>query len=215
MVDNEEADRGLLVRILEPLGFEVTPLPSGVACLSLLRLCPPAQLPDALFMDLAMPGLDGWATLRAIQQEGLSEAPAAIVSANAFDKALDNDVGITPDDFIVKPVRVNELLDWLGRRLSLQWIEVARPKEALAGAPATEASGASESLPSQEALRSLEDQVHAGYMRGVHKVLDQIAQDEPGCEAFIQRVRQLARQFQLDALARLLKDALAQAQSRS
>ena len=215
VVDNEEADRGLLVRILEPLGFEVTPLPSGVACLSLLRLCPPAQLPDALFMDLAMPGLDGWATLRAIQQEGLSEAPAAIVSANAFDKALDNDVGITPDDFIVKPVRVNELLDWLGRRLSLQWIEVARPKEALAGAPAAEASGASESLPSQEALRSLEDQVHAGYMRGVHKVLDQIAQDEPGCEAFIQRVRQLARQFQLDALARLLKDALAQAQSRS
>ena len=215
VVDNEEADRGLLVRILEPLGFEVTPLPSGVACLSLLRLCPPAQLPDALFMDLAMPGLDGWATLRAIQQEGLSQAPAAIVSANAFDKALDNDVGITPDDFIVKPVRVNELLDWLGRRLSLQWIEVARPKEALAGAPATEASGASESLPSQEALRSLEDQVHAGYMRGVHKVLDQIAQDEPGCEAFIQRVRQLARQFQLDALARLLKDALAQAQSRS
>ena len=98
VVDNEEADRGLLVRILEPLGFEVTPFASGVDCLAGLRVCPPAQQPHAVFMDLAMPGLDGWATLRAIRTEGLSEAPAAIVSANAFDKALENDVGIAPED---------------------------------------------------------------------------------------------------------------------
>ncbi len=129
VVDNEEADRGLLVRILEPLGFEVRRLASGEDCLALLREAgchADGWRPDAIFMDLAMPGLDGWATLRAIQTEGLCEAPAAIVSANAFDKALDNDVGIRPEDFIVKPVRVAELLDWLGRRLGLQWIEAER-----------------------------------------------------------------------------------------
>ena len=84
--------------------------------------------PDAILMDLAMPGLDGWATVRAIRDRGLGAAPIAIVSGNAFDKGLDNDVGIVADDFVLKPVRVNELLDWLGARLGLTWQE-AEPRE--------------------------------------------------------------------------------------
>ncbi|PZQ45362.1 MAG: hypothetical protein DI556_22850, partial [Rhodovulum sulfidophilum] len=213
VVDNEEADRGLLVRILEPLGFEVTPFASGVDCLAGLRVCPPAQQPHAVFMDLAMPGLDGWASLHAIRSEGLSEAPAAIVSANAFDKALENDVGIAPEDFIVKPVRVAELLDWLGRRLSLQWIETERASTAEAALPSSPSGqggdDAPKALPSIDVLRTLEDQVHAGYIRGVHKVLDQIAAAEPQCEPFVQRLRAMAKQFQLDAMAEVLREALA------
>ncbi|MDX9842796.1 MAG: ATP-binding protein [Aquabacterium sp.] len=212
VVDNEEADRGLLVRILSPLGFEVTPLASGLDCLAHLRQTPPQLQPHVIFMDLAMPGLDGWGTLRAIRTEGLSTAPVAIVSANAFDKALDNDVGITPDDFIVKPVRVAELLDWLGRQLQLDWIVAERPAEvASLSAPA----GAATVYPSEAALRRLEDQIHAGYVRGVHKALDQIAADEPHCEPFVQRMRTLARQFHLDAMATLIEEALAQAQPPS
>ncbi len=223
MVDNEEADRGLLMRILEPLGFEVSAMASGLECLTHMRTCPTRLLPHAIFMDLAMPGLDGWATIRAIRTDGLSDAPVAIVSANAFDKALENEVGITPEDFIVKPVRVPELLDWLGRRLQLQWIEVERavPQPAghaaaasLGGADPSAAAPQADVLPSLGALRSLEDQIHTGYMRGVHKVLDQIAAAEPQCEPFVQRLRALARQFQLDALAELLKDSLERAHAR-
>lgn len=164
VVDNEEADRGLLWRILEPLGFEVQTFASGEDCLAQLRHGALSDRPDALFMDLAMPGLDGWATLRAIRLEQLTTAPAAIVSANAFDKGLENDVGILPEDFIVKPVRVSELLDWLGRRLKLQWIETNRHAMA---ASAPEALGSeTEAVPSLNALLELEDQIHAGYVRG-------------------------------------------------
>ncbi len=214
-VDNEEADRGLLVRILEPLGFDVVPLPSGIDCLAQLRALPPAEHPHAIFMDLAMPGLDGWATLRAIQQEGLCDAPAAIVSANAFDKALDNDVGIRPEDFIVKPVKVAELLDWLGRRLGLRWIEAERIVQAPTEPEDSTATRHGGALPKLEALRQLEEQVHAGYIRGVHKVLDQIAAAQPECQAFVARLRELARQFQLDALARQLEEALEAASAES
>jgi CheY-like chemotaxis protein len=211
VVDNEEADRGLLLRVLEPIGFEVTTLASGLDCLEALRRCPPHQLPHALFMDLAMPGLDGWGTLRAIRKEGLTAAPAAIVSANAFDKALDNDVGITPEDFIVKPVRVAELLDWLGRQLDLKWIEAQHlPLVTLvqgAGVLHAEQS-AQQALPSLESLHQLEDQVRAGYVRGVHRALDQMAAQEPACEPFVLGLRQLARQFQLDALAAQVQEAI-------
>jgi CheY-like chemotaxis protein len=81
--------------------------------------------PDALFIDLAMPGIDGWETLRRLRAQHGFTLPAAVVSANAFDRKLDNPVGLPPEDFIVKPVRLPELLDWLGRRLDLQWVTSA------------------------------------------------------------------------------------------
>jgi len=118
VVDNEEPDRELLVQLLAPMGFELRTAASGQACLDLLAS---GWRPDAIFMDLAMPGIDGWETLRRLHAAGHSAIHLAIVSANAFDKGLDNDVGIAPDDFIVKPVRHTELLGWLARRLDLRW----------------------------------------------------------------------------------------------
>ncbi|HEX5311695.1 hybrid sensor histidine kinase/response regulator [Aquabacterium sp.] len=197
VVDNEEADRGLLVRILEPMGFDVMPFESGLACLAMLRHGPSSMKPDAFFMDLAMPGLDGWGTVEAIRAEALSDAPVAIVSANAFEKGAENNVGISADDFMVKPVRVTELLDWLGRRLQLEWIEVQRADAADPGL-----------MPSAAALRHLDEQIQSGYVRGVHRVLDQIAQSEPHCDGFVQRMRDMARQFQLDAMAVVIRNAM-------
>ena len=101
-----------------------------------------------------------------------------------------------------------ELLDWLGRRLTLQWIEVEREAPQAAPDGGGGGAGVSEVLPKLEVLRTLEEQIHAGYIRGVHKVLDQIATAQPECEAFVARMRVLARQFQLDVLARQVEEAL-------
>ncbi|PPE67989.1 ATP-binding protein [Caldimonas caldifontis] len=199
VVDNEEVDRGLLASVLQPLGFEIHQAASGHECLAMLH-----QIrPDAIFMDLAMPGIDGWETLRRIQREGLSTAPVAIVSANAFDKGLDNDVGITPQDFLVKPVRVAELLDWLGARLALEWLSTD-PGMLVAPAPVPD----TRALPSPHWLRSLASQVELGYYRGIVRVLDQIEAEQPDCAAFLARLRGLAREFQFDTMNRLIQDAL-------
>ena len=117
VIDNEEVDRGLMLSLLGPLGFEIHQAASGEEGLQVLE----SLQPDAIFLDLAMPGIDGWETLRRLRDRGLSRAPVAIVSANAFDKGLENGLGITPADFLVKPVRLGELLDWLGTRLALTW----------------------------------------------------------------------------------------------
>ena len=123
VVDNEEPDRELLVHLLEPLGFELRTAASGHDCLDLLAA---GLRPDAILMDLAMPGIDGWETIRRLRAIEGGHARVAIVSANAFDKGLDNDVGIRAEDFVLKPVRHSELLDWLERQLGLQWLEQPR-----------------------------------------------------------------------------------------
>jgi len=202
VVDNEEADRQLLADLLQPLGFEIEQAASGEDGLARLA----TLQPDAIFMDLAMPGIDGWETMRRIRQQGLSAAPLAVVSANAFDKGLDNDLGLPAADFLVKPVRLADLLDWLGQRLQLQWVTV-QPAPAVQAHNAAPAPG-EETYPPAEALESLRALVDTGYLRGITTQLDRIEAEHSAAAAFVGRLRTMARAFQLDAMTQTLTKAL-------
>jgi len=196
VVDNEEPDRELLVRVLEPLGFELRTAASGHDALDLLAT---GYRPDAILMDLAMPGIDGWETIRRAQRFGLPKTHIAIVSANAFDKGLDNDVGIVPEDFVLKPVRHSELLDWLERRLALVWTDaavaaVALPREAQP----------TQVLPSEPWLVALRELAGLGYYRGIMNKLDELEAAESQCSVFINDMRGLTRQFQFETLLQRL-----------
>ena len=201
VVDNEEADRRLLIDRLAPLGFALLQAASGEDALALLAV----QAVDAVLLDLAMPGIDGWATLRRLQAQGLQALPVAIVSANAFDKGLDNDLGITPADFLVKPVRMAELLAWLQRRLALQWLDDAPPAAPLL----VPVPGPAEVAPPPAALLALDELVRLGYLRGIQKKLDAIEAVYPACAALVGQWRALASAFQLDTLAYRIQAMLA------
>jgi len=131
----------------------------------------------------------------------------AIVSANAFDKALDNDVGIRPEDFIVKPVRHSELLDWIGQRLQLTWLDGASSPPPTAAPPAAPAVALPLCYPHAAARAALAEGVALGYYRGIMTTLDQIERQQPECQPLVQQMRDLARQFQFDAIHQLLQQA--------
>jgi signal transduction histidine kinase/FixJ family two-component response regulator len=202
VVDNEEADRDILVSLLQPLGFEIRTAVSGHDCLDLLAA---GLQPHAILMDLAMPGIDGWETIRRLRALGASSAalqPAqpqiAIVSANAFDKGLENDVGIRNEDFILKPVRHSELLDWLERQLSLTWLTQApAPAAAAVAAPLTALV-----WPAATELKALSELINLGFFRGIMNQLDKIEKAQPECHVFVAAMQALARQFEFDAMAR-------------
>ncbi|CAN5441333.1 ATP-binding protein [soil metagenome] len=203
VVDNEETDRDLLVSLLEPLGFELRVAASGHDCLDLLAA---GYQPDAILMDLAMPGIDGWETVRRLRTNPPGAAVTrhvAIVSANAFDKGLDNDVGIRPEDFILKPVRHAELLDWLERHLEIEWMENAAPR----ASPAPESVRAARVYPPQQQLDALGEVVTLGYYRGIMNLLDEIESGHPASAGFVLEMRELARQFQFEAMSRILQQA--------
>ena len=197
VVDNEKVDRDLLQNVLEPLGFIVEDAASGYECLATV----PAFAPHLIFMDLGMPGIDGWETIRRLRQQGKSEAMIAILSANAFDKGLDNDVGIGPDDFIVKPLKVNQLLDWLGRKLELEWITAEQPT------PAPSAPSEPQPLvaPADSELNALDELINLGYLRGILNKLAEIERSDASHGEFVRVLRDLARQFQFDAMKEILR----------
>ncbi len=198
VVDNEEADRRLLADLLQPLGFRIDACASGEEALQRLAQGP---APDLVFMDLAMPGIDGWETIRRVRAAG-HVMPLAVVSANAFDRRLDNPVALPAEDFIVKPVRVNELLDWIGRRLAIDWITEGRTP-----APPPP-PGTLTALPPAPMLRALHEAVALGHVRGIGRQIEAIAAD-PAHGVFAERMRLLARGFRYEAMNEILTKALA------
>ena len=198
VVDNEEPDRELLVQLLQPMGFELRTAASGHDCLDLLAA---GYQPDVIFMDLAMPGIDGWETLRRVRGSGHEGIHLAVVSANAFDKGMENDAGILPEDFILKPVRHTELIAWLERRLSLAWrYGEAREAQEAQALPAT----SPRVLPGASQLAALQEVVSLGFYRGIMNMLAEIERQQPDTAAFVEDMRVLARQFQFEAMGRQL-----------
>ena len=204
IVDNEKTDRDLLASMLEPLGFQVAEAASGQECLDML----PSFCPHLIFMDLAMPGIDGWETIRRIRLAGWADCEIAIISANAFEKGADNDAGIAAENFITKPVSMHELLDWIGKHLLLEWVTIE--------APSTMAEISSSPIqshyPPGEHLRSLDIQIELGYVKGILNKLDEIEQLDVVYGEFANNMRKLARQFQFGTMKTILQNGIDEAE---
>jgi CheY-like chemotaxis protein len=203
VVDNEQVDRELIVNILTPLGFEVAEASTGQECLDIYQ----TFKPDAILMDLAMPIMDGWEASYIIKKIHLSTIPIAIVSANAFDKNLENSAGIAADDFIVKPVNVEELLNWFGDRLQIDWVTSADFLDKQSTDEADETPVKDQLLaPSKQELASLLAMVKIGYIKGIHRQLDQLVERDQKLIAFAEQVRELSNQFQLNEMKHYIEN---------
>jgi CheY-like chemotaxis protein len=205
VVDNEEADRELLVSLLAPMQFEVRTAASGHDALDLLVS---GLQPDIVLLDLAMPGIDGWETLRRMKALGGKQPAVAIVSANAFDRGLENTLGIGVEDFFVKPVRHSELLDWLERKLNLQWLDQLLDTAKAVNLLSAEEPQVALVVPPRQVLLTLQELVRLGFYRGILNKLEALALDYPGSGAFTQHMLTLAQQYQFESMLTSLQKLL-------
>ena len=104
VVDDDDDIRGLVRALLERAGHEVVDAPDGRAGLRALY----AGSPDLVILDVAMPGLDGWATLERIRE--VSDVPVLMLTAR--DAELERVRGLRggADDYVVKPFGRQELV---------------------------------------------------------------------------------------------------------
>ncbi len=116
VVEDDPHSRGLLRDMLLPLGFELYEAAEGEEGLRQAQ----AHRPDAILMDMRMPGLDGLEATRRIRSlPELEHTLIIAVSASAFEhnRALCLEAGA--DDFLPKPFRHERLLELLSTGLGL------------------------------------------------------------------------------------------------
>jgi two-component system response regulator MprA len=118
VVDDDRAVRDALRRALTLGGYDVRLAEGGARALELLA----QSLPDAVVLDVSMPGIDGLEVCRRLRRLG-NRVPILILTArDAVADRIDGlDVGA--DDYMVKPFDVGELkarLRALLRRTALE-----------------------------------------------------------------------------------------------
>jgi light-regulated signal transduction histidine kinase (bacteriophytochrome)/CheY-like chemotaxis protein len=121
VVEDLPENRQLLVTLLESVGFEVDAVADGMAAIAHWQ----TWQPHLIFMDIQMPGLDGYETTRQIRSlSGTRPAtPTKIVAltANAFDSDRYAALLAGCDDYITKPFTEIILFETITRHLAVRY----------------------------------------------------------------------------------------------
>src|SRR4051812_48238920 len=105
VVDDDPPIRRMLERTLRGEGYDVGVAGDGGTALAAIE----RSVPDAVVLDVAMPGLDGLAVCRRLRAKGLTALPILLLTARdgVSDRVLGLDAGA--DDYLVKPFAPEEL----------------------------------------------------------------------------------------------------------
>ena len=118
LVDDDPDLRDSLAEVLIEAGYKVDRAGNGQEALEKLRAAAGRDLPAVILLDLLMPVMNGW---QFCELKGQDPALAGIPII-AMSAAVSNDPHspyyIAVDDFIAKPVQLDELLESLHRQLA-------------------------------------------------------------------------------------------------
>jgi len=203
IVDDDRINRMVLRRLLEPLGFDLLEAVDGQDCLNKAV----EFQPDAILLDLVMPGLDGLEVTRRLRQlPQLQNVIAIALSANAFESTKQEALAVGCQGFLSKPVQVTQLLDLLALHLELEWIyddgfgsldgESNRDRSLLVPPPPSE-------------LTILSELVKMGDIAGIFEQADRLQQLDGQFNPFANEIRQLAKDFKLRQLRKIIQQYLA------
>ncbi len=117
IVDDDVRNVYALTSALEDHGLEVVCASGGQRGLELLSAMKDV---DLVLMDIMMPGMDGYETIRAIRADPVhADVPIVALTAKAMRGDREESLAAGASDYVTKPVHVDQLLDtlreWLDR----------------------------------------------------------------------------------------------------
>jgi signal transduction histidine kinase/CheY-like chemotaxis protein/purine-cytosine permease-like protein len=221
VVDDQPSHRQLLADVLRPLGFEVAAAQDGASCLAMAE----TLRPGLVLLDISMPGMTGWEVARRLREDVMLTGAIIMVSADAAERPSSDPDRDDHDDYVVKPIDVDELLAKIGLACGLTWRRddptLARGQGPARIAPVAHPAPASDrerrppppDLADVEALAAL---ARIGYLRALGAKIDEIAARAPAARGYLARLSALLADVDIDALLSELEmtlDELAKARN--
>jgi len=107
VVEDDEKSRRLLKDVLEYHGFDVCAHANGEDGLADARSCSP----DAVLLDIELPGISGFDVLAGLRAESGGETlPVIAVTASVMDQDRKKILSAGFDAYVPKPVNIRELV---------------------------------------------------------------------------------------------------------
>jgi len=199
VVDDVEANRAVLINLLEPLGFEVQEAENGKIALNQAR----QFSPDIIIMDVRMPVMDGLECTRHIRQElGLTEVLIITLSASVFAHNQQESFEAGSNAFLNKPVQAEQLFQLLAQQAPLEWIYDLANEVDKSATPSNQ-QASSLPLPSHEQFNELLDLAKSGKIRVILDKIDELITQFPNSPV-LEELLQLAKSFKLKKLKEVL-----------
>ncbi|HXE65224.1 MAG TPA: response regulator [Bryobacteraceae bacterium] len=115
VADDKPSSRELIRTLLEHSGYEILEAGDGQEALDIAR----ASAPDLILLDIHMPVLDGYGTVKAMRQdEKLQSLPIVALTASAMHSDRDRALKAGFTAYIAKPVSLKTLRDGIGNLLA-------------------------------------------------------------------------------------------------
>jgi PAS domain S-box-containing protein len=114
LAEDNLVNQKLAVRMLEKHGHDVVVAENGLEVLKAME----QRVFDLILMDIQMPGMDGIETTRAIRQQEQatgSHVPIIALTAHAFKGDRERCVEAGMDDYVSKPIQMDELMATIER----------------------------------------------------------------------------------------------------
>lgn len=106
VIEDSASVRRLIEVCLRVLGVEVTSAADGVSGLDAIK----TSKPDAVVLDIGLPGLDGWEVLRRLRDDAeTSSIKVLVLTAHAQPEMADKAAKGGADSFMTKPFRPLDL----------------------------------------------------------------------------------------------------------
>jgi CheY-like chemotaxis protein len=110
LAEDNVVNQKLALRLLDQMGYRADLASNGLEAIESLR----RQIYDVILMDVQMPDMDGLEATRQIRHLTTTTQPHIIaMTANAMEGDREMCLAAGMDDYISKPIRVNQLVDTL------------------------------------------------------------------------------------------------------
>ncbi|MBM3462497.1 MAG: response regulator [Armatimonadetes bacterium] len=115
VVDDNVTNQKVAVSLLERLGCCADVAANGLEALAVLDRAPVSY--KMILMDLEMPEMDGYTATAEIRRryEGWQQIPIVAMSANAYEEGRQRSQEAGVDDYLCKPIKLEDLLSVLQR----------------------------------------------------------------------------------------------------
>ncbi|GHV31395.1 hypothetical protein AGMMS4952_20070 [Spirochaetia bacterium] len=114
LVEDVEINREIVTTILEPLGLVIEEVADGQIAYDTFSTNPEAY--DLIFMDIHMPGMDGYEStrlIRALEHPRARTVPIIAMTANVFKEDVEKCLAAGMDGHLGKPIDFNEVMGLL------------------------------------------------------------------------------------------------------
>lgn len=204
IIEDRWENFSVLASLLEPVGFEIIHAYNGKEGLDKAI----EYRPDLIITDLKMPVMDGLTMTKELRQNPKIKNTIVIVSsASVFNFHRQEALNASCNDFLPKPIQMEELYLQLQTHLRLTWI-YEEHTEFKHNQPETVNASLQMIIPPASELIALHQAVQICDIANIQAETNRIQNLDANYTAFTNKILALADEFEVEAIAALIKPHL-------